>query len=970
MAEEVVITQDKFGRDVTIPIDENGNIILYRATDDPNRIIDSDFRPLAKDKGSVGLGQQSYFSPNPMYSHKYESSGRKNYKFVTDIKPNQILATDFPVNNYPELVKVLNIPEEYTNQTWRQLVNNNKAMIAMGYEAGGKRFFNDNIQTFKDNGIKAFGSGATGSGGQTYIEYEIIPLVKEGDTLGIKPIATLQTKEGFDAGKVAEAFIETSLDTPTNVVDSGRLVWGSEEFIDAILDDMRASAQLFEFDMEGDLGYLKRNQPEVAKQIEQGKINIANHIDFIEVTRETLDRTDLPPGLDKFSAQDEILMFVEAAQYEQRTQGTGKINGLTIPELGVTDVQAQDPEFKKIFTNQFTDTPTNVVDDFGQKGIKWAEARKALEDVNNWGEDIPILEERFIGNTNDKIILEIIPPEGNVEGLIPSEDYRLQASILRENGDIEIIKTYDNPRQFGADGKNFFNDISSLDTPTNVVDDVVVTRGLGNAEMAIPTNADGNIILYRATTDPNISIVSDFTDIGKAGQAGLGKQNYFAIDEMYAYLYSRPSINKNVYKFETNIKANQVLNLQSPTAKQLEVLSKIGINEKDLKNWYMQITGESKVNTAIQNNLDYLLDNDIKAIGNNLTGPTANVFEYEIVPIITEKTRTEIKPVSQLILDPKWEGTDRILNVENELFQSTQSTQYADKYLPTDVNNKDTKYRPVYYVDEEGIGRKNRDFQFSEQPLENNLVRDNLIEVPTDTPTNVELVKDTYVINTEKPGGSLGAAKLNDPLVFDSWVDNYGKITKGFIDDLPLEKPVKDVFLNAADSRLKKLGTQVATPGGILDTVDIWEMGVLALVAGAIAYNEIDEIPKITKNTILRTYNLSQGRPIDAPLRIIGLPVLSVSEYDIDFQYAMETLEKGEKVMPTEIAIKKVGEIAKGVGEQGLATGFGYVPTTPKNTDTMETTQKIQPGVQEEKMFEKLRPKKTKSAGGSGARIQ
>ena len=291
----------------------------------------------------------------------------------------------------------------------------------------------------------------------------------------------------------------------------------------------------------------------------------------------------------------------------------------------------------------------------------------------------------------------------------------------------------------------------TADTPANVVDEVVVTRGLSNAEMAIPTNADGNIILYRATTNPNISIVSDFTDIGKAGQAGLGKQNYFAIDEMYAYLYSRPSINKNVYKFETNIKANQVLNLQSPTAKQLEVLSKIGINEKDLKNWVMQITGESKVNTAIQNNLDYLLDNDIKAIGNNLTGPTANVFEYEIVPIITEKTRTEIKPVSQLILDPKWEGTDRILNVENELFQSTQSTQYADKYLPTDVNNKDTKYRPVYYVDEEGIGRKNRDFQFSEQPLENNLVSDNLIEVPTDTPTNVELVEDTYVINTDTP---------------------------------------------------------------------------------------------------------------------------------------------------------------------------------------------------------------------------
>ena len=232
--DDVVITQDRFGRDVTISVDENGNIILYRATDDPNRIIDSDFRPLEKDKGSVGLGQQSYFSPNPMYSHKYQLSGRKNYKFVTQIKPNEILPTDMLVKNYPELVNALNIPEEFTNQNWRQLVNDDKAMIAMGYETGGKRFFNDNIQTFIDNDIKAFGSGSTGTGGQTYIEYEIIPLVKENDTLGIKPIATLQTKEGFAAGKSPEAFIETPLDTPTNVVDdvptlNTDLVWEKEK---------------------------------------------------------------------------------------------------------------------------------------------------------------------------------------------------------------------------------------------------------------------------------------------------------------------------------------------------------------------------------------------------------------------------------------------------------------------------------------------------------------------------------------------------------------------------------------------------------------------------------------------------------------------------------------------------------------------------------------------------------------------
>jgi hypothetical protein len=106
--------------------------------------------------------------------------------------------------------------------------------------------------------------------------------------------------------------------------------------------------------------------PLTQQYINEEKLSVANHVDFIEVYQETLDRTDLPEGMSKAKAADEILMFVEAAQYEQRTQGTGKINGLTIPELGVTDLQAQDPEFKKLLTQQFADTPTNVVDDLMQ----------------------------------------------------------------------------------------------------------------------------------------------------------------------------------------------------------------------------------------------------------------------------------------------------------------------------------------------------------------------------------------------------------------------------------------------------------------------------------------------------------------------------------------------------------------------------------------------------------------------------
>ena len=569
--------------------------------------------------------------------------------------------------------------------------------------------------------------------------------------------------------------------TPKKVVDDGRLVWGSEEFIDAILDDMRASAQLFEFDMEGDFGYLKRNQPEVAKQIEQGKINIANHIDFIEVTRETLDRTDLPPGLDKFSAQDEILMFVEAAQYEQRTQGTGKINGLTIPELGVTDVQAQDPEFKKIFTNQFTDTPTNV----------------AGAEVIDEGVDIT---ESSAGVVDE------------IEGI--------------QQETVEKLR---------------------------IANDAFVDQQLDD-------------IMAR-----KINEVLPFVDtsISRADAIGIAITGPQVLDS------ADPVLNSFIKEIE------------QLTGQSLQTSEKRKLRE------FIYDMARGK---------DNLLD-DKKSFISNLRDGLDN---------------SKLKDPGYKIWK-NWQNSGAFI---------------PENLLGRTVNEFSAFGPPSYVLLLEGLEKSGETINYT-------AISDTGLEVP-DKPTNV---------------------------VGNEFVDNYGKTTTGFIDDLPLKKPVKDLFLNAADSRLKKLGTQVATPGGILDAVDIWEMGVLTLVAGAIAYNEIDEIPKITKNTILRTYNLSQGRPIDAPLRIIGLPVLSVSEYDIDFKYAMETLEKGEKVMPTEIAIKKVGEIAKGVGEQGLATGFGYVPTTPKNTDTMETTQKIQPGVQEEKMFEKLRPKKTKSAGGSGAKI-
>ena len=213
------------------------------------------------------------------------------------------------------------------------------------------------------------------------------------------------------------------------------------------------------------------------------------------------------------------------------------------------------------------------------------------------------------------------------------------------------------------------------------------------------------------------------------------------------------------------------------------------------------------------------------------------------------------------------------------------------------------------------------------------------------------------VKNTDTPGGSLGAAKINDPLVFDSWIDNYAKTTTSFVDNLPLSTTVKNQFNNLLQGKARNL----ATPGGIADAVDVWELGVLGLMIAAVAYKEYDEIPTILTNKAIDMFNSMTSS--------YGIPPVPKEEYDLDYEFINKVVETGEKFMPTDIIIKKVGDVVKGAAETGAVTGFGYVPPNLTKTDTMETTQKIQPGVQEEKMFEQAKPKKIKPTGGAGAKI-
>tara|TARA_A100000172_G_C3034004_1_gene107797 strand:- start:106 stop:1611 length:1506 start_codon:yes stop_codon:yes gene_type:complete len=212
--------------------------------------------------------------------------------------------------------------------------------------------------------------------------------------------------------------------------------------------------------------------------------------------------------------------------------------------------------------------------------------------------------------------------------------------------------------------------------------------------------------------------------------------------------------------------------------------------------------------------------------------------------------------------------------------------------------------------------------------------------------TSSELPKEGFIIpdTPDRPFGP-GAAHIDEILNANTQLVN----------ELPLSQTVKNQFDNFLRTRARNL----ATPGGAIDAVDVWELGVLGMMITTIALSEIDEIPTIFKRTATNMFN-----SMTAPYNI---PPVPLEEYDLDYEFINKVLTTGEKVMPTDIIIKKVGDVVKGAAETGAVTGFGYVPPNLTKTDTMETTQKIQPGVQEEKMFEQAKPKK--SSGGAGAKI-
>ena len=144
--DDFVIGKDRTDLDVKLSVSDDGYVQIWSATDDPNRLVISDFTKTGGG-GRSGLGEQNYFSPTPEYANEYGGYGRRVYQFETKIKPNEILNIDiyYLRQSHPELVPLFYDESPVSGPIIK------------------KGNIQSNIGKLKELGYKAVGTSATGN---------------------------------------------------------------------------------------------------------------------------------------------------------------------------------------------------------------------------------------------------------------------------------------------------------------------------------------------------------------------------------------------------------------------------------------------------------------------------------------------------------------------------------------------------------------------------------------------------------------------------------------------------------------------------------------------------------------------------------------------------------------------------------------------------------------------------------------
>lgn len=555
-------------------------------------------------------------------------------------------------------------------------------------------------------------------------------------------------------------------------------------------------------------------------------------------------------------------------------------------------------------TNNFFDVVEDIFKKYeiANKGKELNKDLKTGTTLMSHSDFIPELASKYnLTEKETEDLIMIILDNQVIDDDIP---YMVSRNTFKDGSNVaDSVKKYINGEKIIIDKTNYFHPQHKIfggtyqrklpDTPTNVVDDINLTGATGGN-----TNVKGNNIAY------------------------------VDVEELFPYVqYDR--------RTDTRGMPDDYIDIMKETIYEKGFMYDDANEGVNVFSVFFDDTGNVQVNEA---------NHRLRAL-------------YEVAQETGQKIYVPIHPFITKI-----KGGNKVQNV------STTDAHNAMKQLIIDVLNgrKDTDYHIANKLGEPGSGvfglegwtqpGTSGGTTTSQTNIKKFFQSIGINAITYDELPDNNIYKTGVNTFTDTPGGSLGAAKLNDPLVFDSWVDNYAKTTTSFVDNLPLSTTVKNQFNNLVQGRARNL----ATPGGVADAVDVWELGVLGLMIAAVAYKEYDEIPTILKNKTVDMFN--------AVLAPYNIPPVPKEEYDLDYEFVNKVVETGEKFMPTDIIIKKVGDVVKGAAETGAVTGFGYVPPNLTKTDTMEATQKIQPGVQEEKMFKKAKPQKG-SGAGSGVKI-
>ena len=173
-------------------------------------------------------------------------------------------------------------------------------------------------------------------------------------------------------------------------------------------------------------------------------------------------------------------------------------------------------------------------------------------------------------------------------------------------------------------------------------------------------------------------------------------------------------------------------------------------------------------------------------------------------------------------------------------------------------------------------------------------------------------------------------------LIDESKVTQLDETTNAFktqsndiVQKLPIEKEVKDKIAK----NISRLKVRWSTWSGPLELLDIYETGVMLFYGVVAAAPELKSYANTLMKDMYNTMIEFSG------MENYGLKKLSGSDYEPNWSYIGEQVDKAEKILPSEMFIEAIKEGYEKAKEENLMmTGFGYVPTSLDTRKKLETT--------------------------------